>query len=441
MATCELEKSESKKLDVIFRDLNADDPEVTEIESLCLQCNKNGITRMLLTKIPFYKEVVVMSFSCDHCLWENNSLQPASKIQDQGVLYKLKVLKPKDLSRVVVKTDWASITIPELEFEIPSQSQEGTITTVEGVIERTCLGLNSKIEQLQKEDPDSAEKLAEFLLEINKLKDGNHPFTFALRDCSGNSFLQSLSAPNPDPQLEISYFAQSHEECLMMGLNDSEETVEGGEEEKITEEVLGLPTNCYSCNAPCVTNMKVTEIPHFENVIIWSTNCEACGHKTTEVKSSSGIRPLGSRAILSIKEHKDLTRDLLKSDTCSISIKELDLEAGPAAFRSCYSTVEGILTTIKEQLIESNPFISGDSADLIMRGKLDSVLNKIDEIIKGERQATLVLDDPCGNSCIQGLDDESCSDDNLIIEQYERTMEQDEELGLLDMKVENYEES
>lgn len=32
-----------------------------------------------------------MSFSCDHCHWENNELQPASKIQEKGILYRLKI--------------------------------------------------------------------------------------------------------------------------------------------------------------------------------------------------------------------------------------------------------------------------------------------------------------------------------------------------------------
>ena len=31
--------------------------EATEIESLCVACEENGITKLLLTKIPFYKEV------------------------------------------------------------------------------------------------------------------------------------------------------------------------------------------------------------------------------------------------------------------------------------------------------------------------------------------------------------------------------------------------
>ena len=32
------------------------------------------------------------------------------------------------------------------------------------------------------------------------------------------------------------------------------------EKSELTDEVLGLPTNCYACNASCVTNMKLTHI-------------------------------------------------------------------------------------------------------------------------------------------------------------------------------------
>ncbi|GBM02441.1 Zinc finger protein ZPR1 [Araneus ventricosus] len=168
-----------------------------------------------------------------------------------------------------------------------------------------------------------------------------------------------------------------------------------------------------------------------------STHCEACGHKTNEIKSGSGIEPYGVRAMLKIENVKDLTRDLIKSDTCKISVKEIELEVGCCAFGSRYSTVEGIFSVIKEQLMESNPFITGDSADLIRKEKLDQFLKKIDEIVEGKRKVTFIMDDPCGNSYLQSFEP---SDENLTVEKYTRSREQDDELGLLDMKVENYEE-
>lgn len=42
--------------------------------------------------------------------------------------------------------------------------------------------------------------------------------------------------------------------------DDNDEKNDSEEKGELTDEVLGLPTNCYACNAPCVTNMKLTDI-------------------------------------------------------------------------------------------------------------------------------------------------------------------------------------
>ena len=36
---------------------------------------------MLLTSIPFFREVVVMSFRCEHCGFQNNEIQSAGTIR------------------------------------------------------------------------------------------------------------------------------------------------------------------------------------------------------------------------------------------------------------------------------------------------------------------------------------------------------------------------
>jgi zinc finger protein len=64
--------------------------DVTEIESLCLECRQNGTTRLLLTEIPFFKQVVIMSFECNHCGNRNNELQPAQRIEEKGVRFVVK---------------------------------------------------------------------------------------------------------------------------------------------------------------------------------------------------------------------------------------------------------------------------------------------------------------------------------------------------------------
>lgn len=56
-----------------------------------------------------------------------------------------------------------------------------------------------------------------------------------------------------------------------------------------------------------------------------------------------------------------------------------------------------------------------------------------------EQPFTLILDDPLANSYLQNLyapDD----DPNMVVELYERTFEQNDDLGLNDIRLEGYEE-
>ena len=81
------------------------------------------MTTILLTKIPFYKEVILMSFRCEHCGFTNCELQSGSKIQERGVTYKVKIKDREDLNLQIVKSDTATLQVPELELEVPSDSQ------------------------------------------------------------------------------------------------------------------------------------------------------------------------------------------------------------------------------------------------------------------------------------------------------------------------------
>ena len=58
----------------LFIDIDPNNP-VTEIESLCMNCQKAGTSRILMTKIPFFKDIIIMSFSCPHCGYRNNEIE------------------------------------------------------------------------------------------------------------------------------------------------------------------------------------------------------------------------------------------------------------------------------------------------------------------------------------------------------------------------------
>jgi zinc finger protein len=94
---------------------------------------------------------------------------------------------------------------------------------------------------------------------------------------------------------------------------------------------------------------------------------------------------------------------------------------------------------VYEELSEK-VFASGDASDAEGRGTFETFLGKLKEVKDAARPFTLIIDDPLANSYVQNLYAPD-PDPNMVIELYNRTWEQDEELGLNDIKVEGYEAS
>ncbi|XP_052746111.1 zinc finger protein ZPR1 isoform X2 [Bicyclus anynana] len=311
----------------LFRDLTAEDPEpeMTEIESLCINCYKNGSTRLLLTRIPHYKNIVIMSFSCEFCGYENNEIQPGGAFAEMGVRWKLRVESNSDLNRQVVKSDYTSIKIPEVDFEIPAQSQKGEVTTVEGIITRAVAGLTQDQEARRIQHPEAAAQIDAFVERLQGLRTLDTPWTLLLEDISGNCFIENPEAPTRDPRAVRSDFRRSTEQDHALGIFTREEVSDtlpgtltpadpsqGAFDRMVADEVLQFRTNCPDCNAPADTNMKVTKIPHFKEVVIMATVCEACGHRTNEVKSGGGIEEKGVKFEVRVASKDDFSRDILK---------------------------------------------------------------------------------------------------------------------------------
>ena len=56
-------------------------------------------------------------------------------------------------------------------------------------------------------------------------------------------------------------------------------------------------------------------------------------------------------------------RDLLKSDSSMLAIPELELELEHGTLGGVFTTVEGMLRKIRQNLLDSNPFAVGDSTE------------------------------------------------------------------------------
>lgn len=332
-----------------------------------------------------------MSFSCDHCGFANNEIQPGGEIAEKGCRVILHVKSVKDLNRRVVKSDNSSVRIEELDFEIPAKTQKGEVTTIEGIIDRAVRGLEQDQVLRRIQHPDAAQKIDEFIGELNQLKLVEKPFTLKLEDISGNCFIENPHAPHTDPSSTVQYFVRTTEQNHELGifsqaeLNDSPKMSSKASEsksllkpieegawplEELHGEVLQFSTMCHKCGSACDTNMKLTSIPHFKDVVIMATVCDRCGYKTNEVKSGGGIELQGVRIEVHIKNKDDMSRDVLKSETCDLRIPELDCEVGCSALGGRFTTVEGILVAMKNQLAENSAMFH-DSEDLEVKKQME----------------------------------------------------------------------
>ena len=103
----------------------------------------------------------------------------------------------------------------------------------------------------------------------------------------------------------------------------------------------------------------------------------------------------------------------------------------PGTLGSVYTTVEGILTKILEQLEETNPFGHGDSAQ---GTEFRDFLQRIRVLKDGSIPFTIIMDDPLANCFIYNPNAPE-DDPQIEVEIYDRTPEQDEDLAIADMMV------
>lgn len=325
--------------------------------------------------------------------------------KDKGVIFTTKVVVREDLDRQIVKSNTCTVVIQEWELTLPPS--RGQLTNIEGLIRDIAADLSADqpLRRIQNEEAYTKIKaivdaLRAVIMDTDdedenpdKLKPQKedkvaHPFTLKLDDPSGNSWVEFLGSME-DPKWDMRLYARTPEQNEALGLakpDDDEETKEKDgkvDEEDVplkeNEEILVFPGKCSSCGHPLDTLMKRVTIPYFKEVLIMSTNCDRCGYRDNEVKSGSAISPQGKRITLKVEDIDDLSRDILKvcsntpvegvyvilnfqSETCSLSIPEISLALQGGTLGGRFTTMEGILDQVYDELNEK-VYMTSDSTD------------------------------------------------------------------------------
>ncbi|KAF2141867.1 uncharacterized protein K452DRAFT_227833 [Aplosporella prunicola CBS 121167] len=458
-----------RKVEEASQNMNgADEKMVEEIESLCMNCHADGTTKLLLTKIPFFREVVIMSFDCPDCGFRNSEIQPAGQIQQRGTKYTFKLDSEADLNRQVVKSDTCVLRIEDIDLEIPAG--RGQLSNVEGIVRMVHDDLEQKQEERKELVPEVYAKIQEILDTMQAMLDGKKfPFTIVVDDAAGNSFVEPSTTDKPGKWVKNDY-ARTPEQNTTLGLGDTSAAETGApeptlrpeyhanqmypkmpettntnnvdEEDIIENQVYSFPASCPGCTRPCTTNMKMVNIPFFKQVVLMSTVCDDCGYRSNEVKTGGEVPEKGRRITLAVEKSEDLTRDILKSESCAMSCPELSLQVEPGTLGGRFTTVEGLLTQIRNDLRSSifgDEDEKHDSLETAAKAKWDAFFAQLDEAIDGKSKFTVILQDPLASSYVQSFTAPE-PDAQIKVEEYDRTDEEEEDLGLKDIKTEGYEQ-
>ena len=139
----------------------------------CQNCHESIANAILLpTKIPMFKEIIVMSLHCEKCSYRDSSVTFGGEIQPQGETITLKMKRVSDLDRFVVKAESATITIPELQLEIPPRTQMGSVCAIEGILQKIVEDLDGQQrDRLRSGDVDNFYRCRNVIEQIQQLLD------------------------------------------------------------------------------------------------------------------------------------------------------------------------------------------------------------------------------------------------------------------------------
>lgn len=238
---------------------------------------------------------------------------------EKGVTYTVHLRNRADLDRQIVKSNYASVLIPDVQLTIPPG--RGQLTTVEGMIRDTIRDLNISQPVRRVMDPETATKIDEMLTKLREyigLEEGEEdedggvgmdddetprkrsaeereaalaetpfiPFSMSIDDISGNSFFQFLGSAS-DAQWNMRPYNRTFDQNVTLGLvarpDDQPDLKEGqtvAEDHKMGSRAEFEAFEARANKASKENVMKRddgTVVP--DEVFSFPSTCSSCGHE------------------------------------------------------------------------------------------------------------------------------------------------------------------
>ncbi|MFN4132885.1 MAG: ZPR1 zinc finger domain-containing protein [Candidatus Hadarchaeales archaeon] len=152
---------------------------------------------------------------------------------------------------------------------------------------------------------------------------------------------------------------------------------------------------CPLCGAAdsCTFKGKIHDIPYFGETMESILFCRSCNFRHADVMHLGEKEP--ARYEYRIASQDDMMVRVVRSSTCHIEIPELGVHVRPGpAGEGFISNIEGVLERVKNALLIIKNSGCGNCEGA------EKKLRDIEDLKEGKTTATLILDDPSGNSAI-----------------------------------------
>lgn len=136
-------------------------------------------------------------------------------------------------------------------------------------------------------------------------------------------------------------------------------------------------------------------VPYLGDIMLSVVTCHSCGFRHSDIFITSQKEP--TRYTYRIKDEYDMMVRVVRSTSGTVRIPEIETTIEPGANSEAYITnVEGVLLRV-ERVLE---MLERDAENEVVRERVVEVRKRLNSIREGEMEATLIIDDPLGNSAI-----------------------------------------
>ena len=126
----------SKPVDDESNEAAAGDPtkELLTFPSPCPACFNPGLVKMCCATIPFFKQIIIMAYSCEVCGHKSTEIKQGGGISEKASKITFHVQNPEDINRDVFKSESCELYIPEIDLNLSPGTLGSMYTTVEGML-------------------------------------------------------------------------------------------------------------------------------------------------------------------------------------------------------------------------------------------------------------------------------------------------------------------